>query len=191
MASKKGDDATGRVRNEEALAVTDVINTAHDKMQKNYHYRLTEPIGANFHPDFQPQLTPCDLLALGIFGGRYMRDCQAEFPSEWFIHAKLLPLGQKGHDAQLNFFKTNASQPLAVWREKGWLHPDDPRGWFQWYCRYYIGRRHEDDARQIGRFRAMKRHVTQIRNNCLPLDLECRKAQRQALLQWAYDSRNL
>jgi len=91
----------------------------------------------------------------------------------------------------LNFFGVNASQPLAIWRNNGWIHPDDPRGWFQWYCRYYLGRRHEDDGRQIRRWRAMRRHLTQLKNNCTPFDFDCRKKQRQALLHWAYDSRKI
>jgi len=95
------------------------------------------------------------------------------------------------HDPALNFFGVNASQPLSVWRAKGWIHPDDPRGWFQWYCRYYMGRRHPDDERQIGRWRAVRRHVAQLRQNCPPRALDCRPRQRQALLHWAYDSRRI
>ena len=123
--------------------------TVNDLMQTGYTYVLTEPEGANFHPDFRPELTPAELLALGVFGGRYMTDCAAEFPAAWFAHAKLSP-GRR--DPALNYFGVNASQPLAVWRARGWLHPDDPRGWFQWYCRYFLGRRMADDGRQIGRW---------------------------------------
>jgi len=166
-----------------------VINTANDKMQNNYNYLLAEYIGTNFHPEFKPQLTPLQMLEMGIFGGRYMRDCKEEFPDEWFTKAKLLPIGKQGHDKKLNFFKINASQPLSIWRKKGWIHPDDPRGWFQWYCRYYMGRRHEDDSRQIRRWKAMNRHISQIYANCRARDLLCRPRQRQAVLHWAYDSR--
>jgi hypothetical protein len=81
---------------------------------------------------------------LGVFGGRYLTDGRDEFPAGWFAHARLSP-GRC--DPALNYFGVNASQPLAVWRTRGWIHPDDPRGWFQWYCRYYRGRRMEDDAR--------------------------------------------
>jgi hypothetical protein len=164
------------------------IVVVNDKMQKNYIYLLTEPMGKNFHPDFKPELTPKEMLELGVFGGKYMTDCKDEFPSSWFEKAKLCP---EKHDPKLNFFGVNASQPLSVWRKKGWIHPDDPRGWFQWYCRYYMGRRHEDDERQIRRWLAMKRHIAQIKKNCRPGDLNCRKRQRQALLHWAYDSRKI
>lgn len=159
-----------------------------DRMQKDYAYFLTEPIGKNFDKKFKPELKPQEMLKLGIFGGKYMTDCKKEFPKEWFKKAVLC---SERHDPNLNFFGVNASQPLSVWRKKGWIHPDDPRGWFQWYCRYYMGRRHEDDARQIKRWRAMKRHVSQLKNNCHPHDWNCRKKQRQALLHWAYDSRKI
>ncbi len=159
-----------------------------DKMQKNYVYFLTEPVGKNFRSDFKPELTPKEMLWLGVFGGKYMTDCQNEFPSDWFKKAKLC---SKFHNPDINYFKINASQPLWYWRKKGWIHPDDPRGWFQWYCRYFMGRRHEDDARQIKRWKMMKRHLIQIKKNCLPQDLNCRKKQRQALLHWAYDSRKI
>jgi hypothetical protein len=159
-----------------------------DKMQTNYRYELTEQAGKNFDTEFQPELTPKQMLELGIFGGKYMTDCRKEFPRGWFKRAKLC---SERHDPKLNFFGVNASQPLSVWRKKGWINPDDPRGWFQWYCRYYMGRRHEDDERQIKRWKAMKRHITQIQNNCFRGDLDCRKKQRQAVLHWAYDSRKI
>ncbi|HUS03106.1 MAG TPA: hypothetical protein VMY77_15315 [Chitinophagaceae bacterium] len=163
----------------------------YDTMQKNYSYVLTEKPGANFHPDFTPQLTPSEMLELGVFGGRYMTDCRNEFPKNWFRNAKLYTGPHARGNDDLNFFKVYASQPLGVWRTKGWIHPQDPRGWFQWYCRYYMGRRSDDDLRQIKRWKAMVRHKAQIRRNCKPGDLQCHKKQRQALLHWAYDSINM
>jgi hypothetical protein len=157
-------------------------------MQQGYVYFRTEPIGENLASDFHPELTPREMLELGVFGGRYMTDCRAEFPAAWFENAKLCP---ERHDPKLNYFGVNASQPLAVWRAKGWIHPDDPRGWFQWYCRYYMGRRGDDDERQIKRWRAVRRHVAQVKKNCRPGDLDCRRRQRQALLHWAYDARRI
>lgn len=158
-------------------------------MQSGYSYELTAPMGRDFDPDFQPELTPAEMLRMGVFGGKYMTDCRDEFPAEWYREAKLC---HEFHDASLNFFGVNASQPLSVWRQKGWIYPEDPRGWFQWYCRYYLGRRiPEEDARQIKRWRAMRRHIGQIRANCQPGDLNCRTKQRQALLHWAYDSRKI
>ena len=160
-----------------------------DTMQKKYSYERIEPMGKNFDPLFKPDLTPKEMLALGVFGGKYMTDCTDEFPKDWFINAKFSP--QKS-DKNINYFKVKASQPLFIWQSKGWIHNDDPRGWFQWYCRYYSGRRTpKEDERQIKRFRAMTRHVAQIRNKCRVGDISCNTRQRQALLHWAYDSRKL
>ena len=160
-----------------------------DRMQRGYRYRLSEPAGRHFHPDFTPELTPKQMLALGVFGGKYMTDATSEFPRSWFAGARLAP---NRRDVNLNYFGVDASSPLSEWRRKGWVHPDDPRGWFQWYCRYYRGRRIPDeDMRQIKRWRAFRRHVVQLRKNCAPGDFTCRPRQRQALLQWAYDSRKM
>jgi hypothetical protein len=160
-----------------------------DRMQQDYQYTLSEPSGRNFDPEFKPELTPKQMLELGVFGGKYLTDCTGEFPKSWFSSAKLSP---ERRDVVLNYFGVGASQPLKVWRSKGWIHPDDPRGWFQWYCRYWLGRRMpEEDIRQIGRWKAMRRHIAQIRANCEAGDLLCRRRQRQALLQWAYDSRKI
>lgn len=129
------------------------------------------------------------MLTLGIFGGRYFSDIPAEFPKSWFKNAKL-STDDKQHK-ELNYYKVIASQPLSIWKAKGWIHEDDPRGWFQWYCRYYLGRRHEDDARQIKRWKAITRHASQIKHNCRPNNQYCRPRQRQAILHWAYDARNI
>jgi len=160
-----------------------------DKMQKGFRYRLTEPRGNNFDPEFKPELTPGEMLELGVFGGKYMTDCAKEFPASWYKKARLC---SEKHDPNLNYFGINASQPLSVWRKKGWIYPDDPRGWFQWYCRYYMGRRiPEEDARQIKRWKAIRRHIAQIKSNCKRRDVQCRAKQRQAVLHWAYDSRKI
>ena len=159
-----------------------------DRMQRGYRYTLTAPVGRAFDLEFNPELSPKEMLALGVFGGKYMTDCRKEFPASWFKHAKLSP---KRRDPELNFFGVDASQPLSIWKKKGWIHRDDPRGWFQWYCRYYMGRRMEDDARQIGRWKAIRRHLKQVQKHCEPGELTCRKRQRQALLHWAYDSRKI
>ena len=159
-----------------------------DLMQMGYVYFLTEQAGKNFHSEFRPQLSPKQMLELGVFGGKYMSDCTSEFPVDWFEKARLC---SEIHDPALNYFGVNASQTLAEWRRKGWIYKEDPRGWFQWYCRYFVGRRCPDDERQIKRWKSMSRHIGQIKKNCLPLDLDCRPRQRQALLHWAYDTRNI
>ena len=130
------------------------------------------------------------MLRLGVFGGRYMTDGRGEFPESWFTHAKLAK-GRRGRDVAELFRRRR--QPAAVGVEKkGWIHEDDPRGWFQWYCRYYMGRRLPDeDRRQIKRWKTIRRHLRQIEKNCEPGDVFCRPRQRQALLHWAYDSRKI
>ena len=160
-----------------------------DRMQSGYRYIRSAAPGRDFAPEFEPELTPKEMLALGIFCGKYMTDCRDEFPESWFARARL---AEGRPDCSLNHFGVRAGTSLALWRTKGWIHPDDPRGWFQWYCRYYSGRRLSgEDERQIGRWRAFRRHIAQIVRNCEPGDPFCRPRQRQALLQWAYDSRRL
>jgi hypothetical protein len=161
----------------------------HDRFQSNYCYRLECAEGQDFDNDFKPQLTPMEMLRLGVFGGCYMTDGANEFPSHWFAGAKLSP-GK--YNSSVNYFSVEASQSLQVWQAKGWLYHEDPRGWFQWYCRYYRGRRIEvEDRRQIKRWRAFRRHWMAVIHYCEPFDHNCRKKQRQALLHWAYDSRNI
>ena len=157
-------------------------------MQQRYVYWCTEPVGDNFDDRFRPELSPKKMLELGVFGGKYMTDCRDEFPEDWFKKSRLCA---EKHDPKLNFFGINASQSLAEWQRKGWIYEDDPRGWFQWYCRYFMGRRCPDDDRQIKRWRAIRRHIAQVEKNCRVGDLDCRRKQRQAVLHWAYDSRKI
>ncbi|WP_257544792.1 hypothetical protein [Sphingopyxis sp. DBS4] len=155
-----------------------------DKMQSNYSYHLTAPAGEDFDPAFEPRFTPREMLEMGVFEGKYCNDCIGELPARWFENAKIADIA----DEQLNYFGIRSRQPLSVWREKGWIYGPDPRGWFQWYCRYFLGRRlPEIDPIQIGRWRGFARHAGQIRANCEPGDIFCRPRQRQALLQWAHD----
>ena len=164
--------------------------TSHDPWQQGYTYELTEPIGENFHEDFTPFLTPQEMLELGIMGGVYFcGEALEEFPKGWWEHAKRSPDGKE--HKEINYFGVNASQPLEEWQRKGWIRDQDPRGWIQWYFRYYFGRRSEDDERQIKRWYAFRRHASQVMSNCTPQDYACRPRQRQALLHWAYDSRTM
>lgn len=158
--------------------------TVNDSMQQGYSYEIVAPMGKQFADGFAPYFTPKQMLEQGVFEGKYCNDCRDEFPQDWFVGAKI----SKVADAQLNCFGIKSRQPLSVWRDKGWIIGPDPRGWFQWYCRYYLGRRIPDvDMKQIKRWRAFTRHAAQIKANCELYDLSCRPRQRQALLQWAYD----
>lgn len=155
-----------------------------DKMQRNYFYEYTALPGQDFHPLFQPELTPKEMLELGVFEGHYLTDCQNEFPKDWFIHAKL----SDQPNIDCNYFKVKSRQSLQIWQQKGWIIEPDVRGWFQWYCRYYMGRRLPlVDRIQIKRWRSFRRHKAQIIKNCFVPDISCRPRQRQALLQWAYN----
>ena len=155
-----------------------------DKMQRGYGYEIRARAGADFAPEFTPYFSPAEMLRLGVFEGKYCNDCQDELPREWFANARISACP----DVRCNHFGVKSRQPLSVWRQKGWILGDDPRGWFQWYCRYWLGRRDAAiDLQQIRRWRAFRRHAAQIRANCAPGDLNCRPRQRQALLQWSYD----
>jgi len=175
------------VRSEKAFKVGDTIMVA-DRMQTGYSYTLDAPMGRDFDPGFNPSYTPAEMLELGVFEGKYLNDGLFEFPKEWYERAlaakKICRTGNK----TVNRTKADSRQPLGVWKQNGWLHAQDPRGWFQWYCRYYMGRRTpKEDARQIGRWRSFgPRHTGQIKANCQPGDCMCRPRQRQGLLQWSY-----
>lgn len=163
--------------------IGDVIKV-NDKMQRGYSYTLSSACGEDFNDGFKPFFSPQEMLAMGVFEGKYLNDCINEFPQEWFTSAKISDTA----NPSLNYFRIKSRQPLSVWREKGWIIGPDPRGWFQWYCRYYLGRRiNHIDELQIKRWKAFSRHLGQIKANCKPGDLSCRPKQRQALLQWSYD----
>ena len=159
--------------------------TVNDSYQSGYSYYLEVSAGEGFAPDFSPYYTPAEMLEMGVFEGKYLNDCRAEFPENWFESAKL----SDQPDENLNYFGIKSRQPLSIWREKGWIYGPDPRGWFQWYCRYYMGRRLPDtDVIQIKRWRAFARHAGQVRANCEPGDIFCRPRQRQGLLQWSHNA---
>lgn len=151
-------------------------------MQRGYSYVLECKRGSSFHPHFQPALTPKEMLQLGVFGGHYLNSAAGEYPRSWFTRAKLAAV----HDKNVNLFRVDSGLSLEDWRTRGWINPQDPRGWFEWYCRYYQGRRSADDERQIKRWSAYVRHSVQVRNDGQG-DVTRRVVQRQSLLHWSYD----
>jgi len=162
-----------------------------DPLQQGYTYELSAGTGKEFPEIFQPQVTPQEMLEAGIMGGVYfLHGAEKEFPKSWFANAKISPDGKQ--HKELNFFNVKASQPRVEWERKGWIYKDDPRGWIQWYFRYYLGRRiQEEDERQIKRWFNFRRHASQVMTSCNIGDYGCHTRQRQALLHWAYDSRRM
>lgn len=163
-------------------------------MQQGYRYKRETAPGRAM--EFEPHFTPAEMLARGVFEGKYCRDCRAEFPASCFRRAKFATAAA---EPRLNYFGVKSRLSLQEWRERGWIpiRPGDPdvRGWFQWYMRYYYGRRlPEIDRVQIGRWRAIARHAAQVKKNCrhqvagrCSQPRECRPRQRQVLLQWSWD----
>ncbi len=162
-----------------------MIIHVNNKMQKNYSYKLVQPVGKNFEYGFKPFFSPRKMLEMGVFEGKYLNDCKNEYPKEWFLKAKLSPIKA---NPSINYFGIKSRQSLQEWQRKGWIIGDDPRGWFEWYCRYYLGRRDSKiDKIQISRWKGIVRHSAQVKKHCKRKDIECRPKQRQALLQWSYD----
>jgi hypothetical protein len=177
-----------------------------NRMEKNYSYILSEQPGRGFAEGFEPYLSPGEILALGAFGGKYLNDCILEFPAEWFWKAGLLgKLCPGAASIDVNYFKIDSRLPLTEWRKAGWVYsphgkkltgkrailssPENPdvRGWFQWYCRYWMGRRiPELDEVQIQRWKNFRRHYGAVKKACPVGAMDCRPRQRQALLHWAW-----
>ena len=138
----------------------------------------------DFYKLFKPQLSPKKMLEFGVFGGSYFEGKIKEYPKSWFKNAKL----NKTFDVNKNRFKIASGLSKKHWIDKGWIFKEDPLGWFQWYCRFINGRRiSKIDEIQIKRWKAFKRHVIAIQKNCEPGNIHCRRKQRQAILQWAYN----
>lgn len=164
----------------------------HNRMQKRYTYKLQERPGKNFDPSFQPYFSPKQMLELGVFEGHYCNDTILEYPKEWFSSAlRKGKLSPEEPDSSVNYFGIKSRQSLQVWRNKGWIpvHPKDkdPRGFFEWYMRYWLGRRiPEVDSIQIRRWNQFRRHYAQVEKNAKN-QIDRRVKQRQALLQWSYN----
>jgi len=147
-------------------------------------YELTKPTGDMWdYPDFKPFYSPQEMLSLGVFEGKYLNSCRDEYPASWFTHARLSGIPDEG----VNRFKLKSRLSTTWWHEKGLINPQDPRGWFEWYCRFWMGRRTDDDARQVRRWRGIARHSGQVKKHGAGDPLK-RARQRQTLLQWSWNA---
>lgn len=155
-----------------------------NKMQTDYYYKLSHKQG-DMPANFAPIFTPGDMLRLGVFEGKYLCDCVAEYPAHMMYGARFSPA--KPDPVRMNAFKAKSRNPMWLWQERGWIHPQDPRGWFEWYCRFWLGRRSADDQRQIDRWARFAARHTGALLHFGEGDITKRKATRQALLQWAHD----
>ena len=158
-------------------------------MQSGYSYKLSEPIGKNFASNFNPQLTPKQMLERGVFEGKYFNDQILEFPKEWYLNAlRKGKLSPQGSNPKLNFMKVRSRQSLGVWKRSGWIYGNDLRGWAEWYFRYYLGRRDPVDRKQISRWNGIKRFIGALTKECKQGDMSCRPVKRQLLTNWSYDA---
>jgi len=162
-----------------------------NKMQKGYSYKLTEPIGKNFDPSFTPSYSPKEMLEMGVFEGKYCNDCILEYPKEWFETAiRNRKLSPEHADKMKNYYRVKSRQPLSTWRAKNWIYGNDPRGWFEWYMRYYLGRRDPSvDRIQIKRWKHNVAHLGALRKQCgedFIKDHTCGLVRKQLLLNWSF-----
>jgi len=148
--------------------------------------------------EFRPMLTPKEMLGRGVFGGTYFSSLidPKEFPDDWFSGLDEIFYLSDCYRSEINYFKVRSGQSQKEWEEKGWMHRDDPRGWFEWYCKYFLGRRHEDDNRQIKRWLAFcgpkgrwrNRIYAQIHSVGCGIEMSGDISRRiqQSLLHWSY-----
>ncbi|ORY41823.1 hypothetical protein BCR35DRAFT_316445 [Leucosporidium creatinivorum] len=188
-------------------------------------YTLTAPeptrdVRRTFHfegyPTFLPNLSPEEILRQGSFGGGFFRaikskrsgkelhDDWEDLPKEWW---KGLPVSThltrpEPHDGKVNKWGAKVGQPYEEWEKNGWIVAEhDARGWFQWYCRFFRGRRiGDEDDRQIGRWDRLageasgrwrrifygKYHKAGLREVERDAE-EISKGIRQTLNHWAYE----
>lgn len=147
-----------------------------------------EPKAYDLEGGFMPDFSPYRMLQLGVFGGAYFAAAKPrDFKGLQPRTAKLAKLNVGPFDTYHNCFGVAAGLSYAEWYERGWMHNDDPLGWFHWYCRYYAGRRHEDDARQINRWQKYKQRWGDRARSQLYSTGRISSVIMQGLLQWSID----
>ena len=163
------------------------------------------------YPDFTPNISPKEVFEMGSFGGTYYRpiyssitnknykskDVIKEYPKSWFKNVDIDTMViSSDYDKKINKYKVVCGSSLETWEKNGWIIKQDPYGWFQWYCRFYRGRRTDDDERQIdrwnkivgpnGRFRRRLMNML-IKKNKEYDDYTVSPVIRQVLLHWGYE----
>lgn len=160
-------------------------------------------------PEFHPNMTPKEVLQAGSFGGTYFRpiyssvtgkqykdEALLELPSDFTegLNRKKMVTSSK-YDEGVNTYKVKCGGSLEMWEESGWIHKQDPYGWFQWYCRFYGGRRSADDERQVGRWLRCAGPTGRWKNNLIMKcyrggaqynDPNISPVVRQTLQHWGY-----
>eukprot|EP00090_Calanus_glacialis_P019018 TRINITY_DN29344_c0_g1_i1.p1 TRINITY_DN29344_c0_g1~~TRINITY_DN29344_c0_g1_i1.p1 ORF type:complete len:302 (+),score=90.68 TRINITY_DN29344_c0_g1_i1:38-943(+) len=161
------------------------------------------------HPEFKPNLTPKEVLQKGSFGGNYFRPIYSsvtkqkygkevwqELPKDWLEGLDIKnQVSSSFYDNSRNKYKVKCGASLEEWENSGWMDKQDPYGWFQWFCRFYQGRRTEDDERQIGRWARCAGETGRWKNNLISKIVKAGCAWdnyavspvvRQTLQHWAY-----
>jgi len=160
---------------------------------------------------FKPNKSPKQVFKEGAFGGTYFRpiyssvtgknytanNATKEYPSSWFTGIdKDKMVTSSTYSKKINKYGVKCGSSLEAWEESNWIVKQDPYGWFQWYCRYYMGRRSEDDERQIKRWLALTgpngRFKRRLMNEIIKKkkrynDVSVSPVIRQVLLHWGYE----
>jgi hypothetical protein len=164
----------------------------------------------DIHKQFKPNKTPKQVFKMGAFGGTYFRPIHSSvtgedytpkqamkgLPKEWFkgLDIDTMVISSK-YDKKVNKYKVKCGSTLEAWESSGWIHKQDPYGWFQWFCKYSAGRRTDDDERQIGRWLKLAGPNGRFRRTLLNKiikegttydDFSISPVIRQVLLHWGY-----
>jgi hypothetical protein len=136
-------------------------------------------------PDFTPCYTPIEMFKLGIFGGAYFK-LETNLPEQFINEAEGLLISENRENKHSNRYGIISGTSLEWWLQQGLIRDEDPNGWVEWYVKFYYGRRHHDDDRQIKRFRAfITRHLAMLR--AFEAKGKDSIKTKQNLLQWAWN----
>ncbi len=178
--------------------------------EKMYKRRQDGSLIFKDHDDFRPNMTPKQCIQAGIFGGIYFNPrggkpgilsksvniTDKEFPESWFKGLSRDRYKGLRYNKEYNKYGVVSGKNQEFWERKGWINKQDPRGWFQWYCRFFMGRRSEDDVRQIHRWKGVagengrwRRYLENLikRKNGDVRDYTTSPVIRQLLLHWAFE----